>query len=461
MCKSGTMAGMGSAITCAAITCANTERRSMLPGALLSAAIALVTLVNPVIAAGAERIDHVVAIVDDDVVLESELKEAEADIADALRDRGVSAPSAEALRTRAIEQLINESIQIQLGRRMNVRIDDNQLNERMTMVASQSGMSLDAFRARLEARGMSYAELREQVRKEMVMQQVRNRRVADRIFVSPKDVQDFLATDEGRQIGGGEYHLQQLLLPVPADATAEQQQAAESYMQGLRDELGKGLAFTTLMARENGKPVALAGQSVQFDDLDWRKSEELPRLFADAVREMKTGMTTLLHSPAGWHLLEIQEMRGNAAHLVRQTHVRHILLRSNEIRSPEEAQQELEQLRERIIAGADFAELAKVYSNDPGSARAGGDLGWVNGADMVGEFQKMLDTAREKTLSPVFSTQYGWHLLEVLERRDQDMSREYREMQARNTLFQRRFEEEVGNWLKEVRAAAYVDIKTN
>lgn len=420
-------------------------------------ALLLALLVLAALPARAEVqwLDRIAAIVDDDVVMESDLKTRMADIEAQLAERKAPVPPADVLRRQVLERLIVESIQVQLGNRMGIRIDDDTVTGAITGIARQNGLSLRDFVQRLADEGVEYATFREQVRRDMVINRVRQRRVGDRVRITDADVEEFLRSAMAREMFAGSYRLAHILVAVPEGAAVEQVKTAEEKARRLLAEADGGADFADLAVRNSDAANALEG-----GDLGWRDASQLPTLFAGLATTLKPGeVAGPLRSGSGFHLVKLVDRKGDAARVVQQAKARHVLVKPSAIRTNAEARELAQQLHDRALAGEDFAAIAKKHSEDYGSALAGGDLGWVSPGQMVTEFEDAMNNTKTGELSGVFETQFGWHFLQVLERRDQDTSEELRRMQARNAVWKRKFDAELETWLRELRNEAWVEIK--
>ena len=426
-----------------------TIRQLLLP--LLAAATLLLSLQSR---AQMEMLDQVVAIVDDDVIMASELRERVQSITQTLQTRGAELPPEDVLIRETLDRLILESLQLQLAQRVGVRISDAQLNAAMERVAAQNRMSLEEFRQALEAQGESFTAMREQVRREMLIQQVQRGNVNQRIQLSEQEVENFLESSEGQKLVQPEYRVLHALLPLDSDASDTEVQAAREHVQSLLRRIRAGEDFGEVVSASGGEYTFTGG------DLGWRKLEDMPSLFADVAPELDKGETSdPIRSPSGWHLVHMADRQGGGEQIVSQTRVRHILIRPSEILTPEEAREKVAELKSRIEAGEDFAELAREHSEDIGSATEGGDLGWTMPGQMVPEFEAAMNDTPVGELSEPVRSQFGWHLLEVLERREQDMSQQAMKNRAMEVLHQRKYEEELDAWLRKLRDEAFVDIK--
>ncbi|MEH6569639.1 MAG: peptidylprolyl isomerase [Halioglobus sp.] len=421
--------------------------------ALLAASMVITAATMPVSHAATQILDQVVAIVDDDVIMASELRERLAAVTESLKARAIDLPPEDELVRETLDRLILESIQIQKGARVGVRISDAQLNGAMQRIAAQNRMSLEEFSQRLDAEGQSYVDMREQVRREMILQRVQSGNVNQRIQITPQEVDNFLATEEGQKLTQAEYRLVHALLPVAPGASEREIADAQRYVDQALQQINAGAPFDSVVSASNDKYAFSGG------DLGWRKLNDLPSLFGDVAPKLDVGETSeAIRSESGFHLINLVEKRGGEQ-IVAQTQVRHILVKPSEILNDDEAFKLVEQLKTRVEGGEDFAELAKEYSGDIGSAQEGGDLGWASPGQMVPEFEKTMANTPVGSLSEPVRSQFGWHLLEVMGRRDQDMTELAARGKAQDHLHQRKFQEELDAWLRRIRDEAFVDIK--
>jgi peptidyl-prolyl cis-trans isomerase SurA len=400
-------------------------------------------------------LDRVVAIVDNDVVMQSQLDQRLRDVQQTIAKRGAALPPEHVLTQQVLERLIIESIQLQIGERSGIRITDEELNQALETIAQRNGLSLEQFRQALAQDGLSFADAREQVRREMIISRVRQRRVAERIQVTEQEVQNFLASDLGKMQLSEEYRLANILIPVPDGASPETLQAAARQADELYQQLRQGADFAQLAIARSASETALEG-----GEMGWRKAAQLPPPFDSMIGALQPGeVTEPVRTPGGFIILKLLEKRGGGGQVREEVHVRHILIKPSEIRSEAEARRLVERLYERIQAGEDFAELAKSFSEDPGSALNGGDLNWIDPNALVPEFREVMANTPSGQLSKPFKTPYGWHVLEVLGRRATDSSAQVREQQAVNLLRNRKYDEELQAWLRQIRDEAYVEIK--
>ena len=401
------------------------------------------------------ELDRIVAKIDQDVIMLSELDARVDAVHRQLASRNINLPPEEVLKSQVLEQLILENIQIQMGKRGGIHIDDWALNDAIARIAQRNQMTLDEFRQNLEADGLSFSQAREEIRREMILNRVRQRQVAQRVQVSEQEIDNFLSSPEGLAQVQTEYRLGHILIATPDNATPDQVQSAERRADDLSRQLHQGADFQALAIANSKGQNALEG-----GDLGWRKADQLPSLFAEQVINLSPGeISAPIRSPAGFHIIKLMDTRGNKKVVQSQVHVRHILIKPNEIRSNLESEMQAKKLYERVQAGEAFSELAKAYSDDTASALNGGDMGWISPETLVPEFQTVMSIIAEQVVSEPFRTTYGWHILEVLGKRQSDISTRVRRNQVRELLGNRKFEEELQVWLREIRDQAYVEIQ--
>lgn len=401
-------------------------------------------------------LDRVVAIVDNDVIMHSQLQQRLDEVRQNLARRGGELPPGDALAAQVLERLIVENLQLQLGERSGIRIGDEELNQALATIAQRNNLSLEQFRAALARDGLSYEDAREQVRRELVISRVRQRRVAERVQVSEQEVQNFLASDLGKLQLGEEYRLANILVPLAEGASPADIQRAEQRARDLYAQLQRGADFARLAVANSASENALDG-----GEIGWRKAAQLPPPFDAMLGQMRIGeVSEPLRTPPGFILLKLLDKRGGEQGVVREeVRVRHILLKPSEIRSDAETRELAARLYQRLRDGEDFATLAKSFSEDPGSALNGGELNWIDPNALVPEFREVMAASRIGELSQPFRSPFGWHVLEVLDRRSSDASGEAREQQALNLLRNRKYEEELQNWLRQIRDEAYVETR--
>jgi peptidyl-prolyl cis-trans isomerase SurA len=402
-------------------------------------------------------VDRIVAIVNKDVVTYSELHEAVGMAERQLRRQGTPAPERPVLERQMLERLILDKAQLQLARETGIRIDDLQLDRAVERIAQSNNMTLADFRKALEGDGVSFDTWRNDVRQQMTMGRLREREVENRVQVTDSEVDLFLEQLKTRPAEGTEFNIAHILVRVPEGASPERIRASRERAEKALAEARGGAPFARVAASYSDAPDALQGGA-----LGWRAAERLPEIFADALMKMKPGeLSEPLRSPAGFHIVQLVEVRGSAAAEapIVQTRVRHILVRTNEAVSEAEARRKLLDLRDRIVSGGqDFGELARVHSDD-GTAARGGELDWVYPGDTVPEFERAFQELKIGEVSQPVRTPFGYHLIQVLERRSSDVSPERKRLQARQALRERKSDEAFQEWLRQLRDSTYVELR--
>ena len=408
-------------------------------------------------AANAEykELDAIVAIVDDDVVLASELLSRLKVVREQIDREGVQAPSDDVLVSQLMERLVLENIQIQQARRRGVEIDDESLTRAVAGFAKQNDMTLEQFQQALAEDGMSYRSFREDIRREMLIQRLQRNMVNRRITISEQDVEDLLDSPYYQQLLSDEFQVGHILLAVEDMGNSATVEAAAEEARRIVEDLRDGADF-----KETAIAKSAGARALEGGDLGWRRAGELPSLFADRVIAMQVGETAEpIKSPSGFHVVQLLDQRGAGVQTEEQALVRHVLVQPSAIRSLEETEALIRDLHAQLSEGADFCALAAEHSEDPGSALNCGDLGWTSGDQFVPPFVAAMNATPAGELSPPFQSNYGWHVLEVQDRRTQDMGEEARRNMALQILHQRRFDEELQAWLKEIRDEAFVEVR--
>jgi peptidyl-prolyl cis-trans isomerase SurA len=401
-------------------------------------------------------VDRIVAVVGLDVVTASEVAERRELAEKQLRRQGTPLPERSILERQILERLILVKAQLQLARENGIRVEETQLDRALERVAENNSMTLSAFRLVLEKDGVPFEKFRDEVRQQILMQRLREREVDDRIDVSDSEIDQFLADSKSSSASRSEYNLAHVLVRVPEQASPEQIDQARKKAEKARAESVSGVDFAKIAASYSDAPDALQG-----GNMGWRAEGRLPEIFAGAVKSLRPGETSpVLRSPGGFHVVRLVEQRGaEDGAPVEQTHARHILVKTNEVISESDARRRLSDLRERIVTGgADFAELARLHSAD-GSASRGGDLDWVLPGDTVPEFERIMVTLKPGEISQPFKSAFGWHLVQVLERRAAGLTQERRRMQARQALKERKADDAFQEWLRQLRDRTYVEMR--
>jgi len=405
--------------------------------------------------AWAQPMDRIIAVVNNEVLLESELVEMEQTVRQQLHQRNAAMPPSDVLRKQVMERLIMQRVQLQKAESIGIRVGDDALNAALKQIAENNKLTLRQFRDVLAKDGYDFADFRDSIREEMIISRLRKSQVEDRVVVSDREVDTYIKTQAVQ--GGSEtsYLLLHILINVPEAASPEQVQIAQDKLNKIQGLLDAGGDFSEIASGYSDGQNALEG-----GDLGWRKKGELPSLFADVVPDLKVGeVSKPLRSGSGYHLVMVKDKKSEETHLVKQTLASHILIKTNELTTDDDALKRLEQLRERILNGEDFAELARSHSDDTGSAIEGGSLGWTSPGAMVPEFEEKMNELPIGGVSEVFKSGFGWHLIKVDDRREENMAEEFNRNKARAAIRQRKIEEDLESWLRELRDEAYVEYR--
>ena len=399
-------------------------------------------------------VDRIVAVVNEDVVTRIDLDHQVRIATDTLKRQGTPLPARDVLESQVLERIIGQRMQLQLARENGLRIDDAVLEKTIARIAEQNKLTVPQLRAALERDGVPFTRFREEIRSEITIARLREREVDSKIVVTEAEIDAFLQSAEKADNKSNEYELSHILIRVPEQASSDVIQARQARAEQALAELKKGADFGQLSATYSDAPEALKGGS-----LGWRESSRLPALFVEALQNMRVGQVSeILRSSNGFHILKLVNQRGAAAVIVQQTNARHILIKTNEVTSESEARNRLIGLRERLENGANFAELARLQSQDA-SAPKGGDLGWLSPGDTVPDFERTMNQLKVGELSQPIKTEFGWHLVQVQGRREQDMSKERVRLNARQSLRERKSDEAYQEWLRQLRDKTYVDIR--
>ena len=406
------------------------------------------------VAAHAEPLDRIVVVINDGVVLQSEVDRAMEVGKRQLAERKIALPPDEVLRSQVLERLVLTRVQTQRAQEAGIRVDDRELNEVLNSLASQNKMTLSQFAEAVKKEGMDYLGLREQVRDEITINRLRAREIEQRVLVTDQDIDLFLANQS--RLDQAEYRVSHILVAVPDSASSEARIKARNKADGLLKRLQGGEDFAQVAIANSDGQQALAG-----GDLDWRSGSNLPELFADAVQKLKKGeLSPVLENASGFHILKLTDSRGGEERkTIVETHAQHILLQPNALRDEEQTKQQARALHDRIGKGEDLGELAKKLSDDTGSKNAGGDLGWQPAGVFAPEFEKAIDALQPGQVSAPFRTSFGWHIAKVVERRSRDTTDQTRRARARAAIQNRKAAEEYDMWLRRLRAEAYVEYR--
>ncbi len=409
---------------------------------------------SPMLIAG-QIIDKIVAIVDEDIITLTELDRQMQVVQQQIRAQNTLPPPQNVLKKQVLEREIIKRIQLQLAKNTGITIDDNALTSTLENIAAQNSLSLDEFRKVLERDGFKFADFREDIRNEMALARLMQREVNSRVLVTDQEIANFISTQETQGNIDDEFLLSHILIAVPEASNAEAIEKIKDKAQRVLDELNQGADFAQMAISVSNAQKALEGGS-----LGWRKAGQLPALFTRLVFKMKKkSISELIRSPNGFHIIQLVDKRTRKKHIITQTQARHILMRPNELMDADEVVLRLQQLRERIINGDDFLELARSHSADTNSAAVGGDLGWISPGDMVPQFETVMNDTSTGEVSEPFQSQFGWHILQVLDRRSLDNREEFARNKANEFIRQRKTDELAESWLRQLRDQAYVQIK--
>jgi peptidyl-prolyl cis-trans isomerase SurA len=402
-----------------------------------------------------EELDSIVAVVNNDVIVQSELAHEIALVIPEIQGRGTALPPRPDLERQVLDRMILKRLQLQKAEELGIVIDDAMLTEAVSNIAARNGMALEELQATLEAGGVRYEDFAEDTRMQLVTSRLQSQVVVKNIKVADQEIDRFLERESSSLIERTDVRLSHILVSVAEGAPPETLKKAETKARGLIEQLRKGADFSQLAVRYSDGRRALEG-----GDLGWFPMAQVPSLAQEPAHKLAKGeISEPLRSPSGYHIIKVADVKGSGPAMVTQTHARHILIRTNEVVSDDDAKIRLDQLRIRIVGGDDFETLARSHSDDTGSALKGGDLGWVNSGDTVPEFEKTMATLGPNEVSKPFKSSFGWHIVQVIERRTQDTTDEIMRLKARKALRERKADEATELWLRQVRDEAYVEIR--
>jgi peptidyl-prolyl cis-trans isomerase SurA len=406
-------------------------------------------------AAEVVKMDRIVAIVDQAVVTEQELESRIATVTAQFKKQGTELPAEAILRKQILERLITDTLQLQYAAQTGLKVDDNQLDKTIGRIAEQNQLSLAEFTEALAKDGVSMTKFRADIRNEITLARLREREVDGRVNVSESEIDNFLTSQAANNENQDEYEIAHLLIRTPEEGATEDIQKAKIKVDKALSELNGGVSFAKVSASYSDAPNALEGGS-----LGWKSAAQMPALFLDALKAMKVGeVSAPLRSPNGFHVLKLNNKRGgNSPLVIQQTHARHILIKLSEIMSEKDGKLKIDGIKERLDNGEKFEALARQYSEDS-TASTGGDLNWVNPGDTVPQFEKAMNELKDMQISMPVRTQFGWHLIQVMERRSQDMSKEAARLKARQEIRAKKADEAYQDWIRELRDRAYVEIR--
>ena len=400
-------------------------------------------------------LDRIIAVVNEEVITRRDLDDRMKVVTIQLKEQGTPAPPVDVLERQVLDRMIYTRVQLQFAKETGLRVDDGQLDSAIGRIAENNKISPAQMRATLEKDGVSFAKFREDIRDEIVMSRLREREVDNKITVADSEVDNLLKTLQLQDGKTEEFDLSHILIRVPEQVSPEQLRDRRGRAEKALAQISGGADFRQVAASFSEAPDAVQGGA-----MGWRELTRLPSIFAEAVKTMKPGeVSPILRSPNGLHIVRLNGRRGqDAPVIVSQTHPRHILIKTSEVVSESEARDRLIKLKERLDNNADFAELARLQSED-GSASRGGDLGWLSPGDTVPEFEKAMDALKVSEISGPVRSPFGWHLIQVLERRNEDMSKQQQRLQARVSLRAQKADEAYQEWLRQLRDKAFVEYR--
>ena len=401
-------------------------------------------------------LDRIAAIVNEGIVLASELDAQTEEVTQRLREQKTELPPRNVLRRQILERLVIEEIQMQRAERLGIQVTEEMLNGTVADVAKRNNIPFDQLPQALAQQGIDYRDFRDDMRKQMTLQLLRQRDVLGRINISPRELETFLSRQQNAPDRNAEYNVSHILISVPVTASPEQIEARDARAREVYDKARAGEDFAQLAVTYSDSSTNIEGGS-----LGWRRGAQLPSIVAEQVVKMKPGdVSEPIRTPSGFHLFRLNEMRGGVQQSVQdQVHVRHILLTTNELEDDQTVRQRLAAIRERVLKGEDFAAIAAVTSQDTGSAAEGGDLGWTGPGTFVPEFEKRVQALSENEISEPFQSEYGWHIVQLLGRRQHDITEDMRRQQAYAQLREAKAEEETELWIRRLRDEAFVDYR--
>ena len=423
-------------------------------GINLSMGLAL-TLASSCAIFAAQKLDSIVAVVNDDIVLKSDLTTRLVKVQQQFTNDQTNMPDLEALTSQVLDQLIIENLQLQLATKKGVYIADPSLDLAIERIAKNNGLSLPELAQAIADTGETMVQFRAKIRQELTINEIQASSVNRRIRISEHEIDRYLASNQGQQLADTEYEIGHILISLSAQPDAQELEIAKEKLNAISSALEQGTEFSSVAATHSDALNALKG-----GNLGWRKGSQLPELFAEPIKTMSTGeVSSPIRNGSGFHVIKLINKRGVSIQTVAQTKANHLLILPNEIRSPSQAQELINELHQRLVKGADFYDLARTFSDDANSAPSGGDLGWVNTNQLPAVLQTALDLLALEELSPPIQSAQGWHLLQAVERRTKDVGQANLRYQAKQAINASKFANELENWLREIRNQAYIEVR--
>ena len=403
----------------------------------------------------AAELDRIIAVVDEDIVMQSELDEQAARVRDALRQQHTEMPPTTVLERQVLERLVLEKIQIQVAAQAGIKVSEKDLNKAIADIAKRNKLELPQFEKIIESEGVPFARFREQIGQQILIAKLRHEEVENRTRVSDQEIENFLRNQSNESESELEYRLSHILITIPSGASDSELKVARDKSDDALRRIDAGEDFGDIALR-----VSDGQQALEKGDLGWRKGAEIPSLFADAVSTMKLGENSgIITSPSGYHIVKLVDKRSGEKIMVEQHKVRHILIKPNALITTQQAKDRLLQLKMRIESGADFAQLARTNSDDRGTALKGGELGWVSKGQMVSEFEEVMMQTPVGTVSEPFRSEFGQHILQVVDVREYDGTEEVKRAGARRAIREQKMQERQQTWLRSLRDEAYVEYR--
>ena len=401
------------------------------------------------------KMDRIIAIVDQGVITEQELTDRIHSVSAQIEKQGKELPPQEVLEKQILERLIADSLQMQLAAQTGIKVDDTQLDKTIERIAEQNKMGIEDFKTALTKDGITIRKFREDIRSEITLARLKERDVDNKVSVTDGEIDNYLTTQANRKDNQDELEISHILVRTPEDSTPEDLQKVRPKIDELLGKLASGTSFEKVSANYSDAPNALEGGS-----LGWKTSSQIPTAFLEQLQNMQVGeISKPIRSPNGFHILKLTNRRGGSSPLVvDQTHTRHILIKLTEVTSEKEAKLKMDGIKERLDNGTKFEDMARQYSED-GSANNGGDLGWVNPGDTVPQFEKAMNDLAPGEISAPVRSPFGWHIIQVIERRKQDMSKEAARLKARQEIRARKADEAYQDWIRELRDRAFVELR--
>ncbi len=423
-------------------------------GINLSMGLAL-TLASSCAIFAAQKLDSIVAVVNDDIVLKSDLTTRLVKVQQQFTNDQTNMPDLEALTSQVLDQLIIENLQLQLATKKGVYIADPSLDLAIERIAKNNGLSLPELAQAIADTGETMVQFRAKIRQELTINEIQASSVNRRIRISEHEIDRYLASNQGQQLADTEYEIGHILISLSAQPDAQELEIAKEKLNAISSALEQGTEFSSVAATHSDALNALKG-----GNLGWRKGSQLPELFAEPIKTMGVGeVSSPIRNGSGFHVITLINKRGVSIQTVAQTKANHLLILPNEIRSPSQAQELINELHQRLVEGADFYDLARTFSDDANSAPSGGDLGWVNTNQLPAVLQTALDLLALEELSPPIQSAQGWHLLQAVERRTKDVGQANLRYQAKQAINASKFANELENWLREIRNQAYIEVR--